>query len=132
MTLPLLNYSSSPYRLITANSRLPGLGAVATLPAEQYDRWIYRVALVTTLTSADTTVPANWDAAGNTTMCWLLMGGLADNNAISDSTYLGDENVAEYTVPMVIPKRTDFYVRWPLVISASAGKCSAILTLVTP
>ena len=131
MTLPLLNFSSSPYRLLTANSRLAGYGAVATLPAEQFDRWMYRVALVTSLASTDIIVPANWNGTDQTAICWFLMGGLADNNAIIDATWLGDENVAEYTVPIMIPKRTDFFVRWPGVLAASAFKCSAIMTLVT-
>lgn len=131
MTLPLLNFSSSPYRLLTANSRLTGFGAVATLPAEQYDRWLYRVALVTTLVSTDILTPSVWEESQRTAYCWFLMGGLADNNSIIDSTWLGDENVAEYTAPILIPKRTDFFVRWPDVIAASASKCNAILSLVT-
>lgn len=132
MTIPLLNYASSPFRFITGNTRFgAGYGSIAVLPAEQFDRLLYRVALVTSLTSADITNPASWDDYNSTAITWFLMGGIADNNAIIDATYLGDENVVEYVIPVMIPARTDFYIRWTNVLAASAGKCNATLSLVT-
>lgn len=132
MTIPLLNFASSPYRFITGNTRLGAqYGSVAVLPAEQFDRWLYRVALVTSLVSTDVITPSLWDGFNRTSMCWLLVGGIADNNSILDGTFLGDQNVAEYTIPIQIPARTEFYVRWTDVIAASAGKCNAVLSLVT-
>jgi len=126
----LLNYASSPFVVLTANSRLPGYGAVATLTNVPFDRWIYRVILNTTLVSSDIT-PTDWDGSNKTAICWVMLGGLADTNAILDATFLGDQNVSEYTVPILIPQKTDLYVRWPEVKTASATKCQAVLTLVT-
>lgn len=128
----ILNYASSPFLSLTATARFPGYGAVAVLQAQPFDRYLSRVLLNCSVTNipADI-VNTDWDNTNKTILCWFLMGGLADNNSIIDATYLGDQNLAEYVIPILIPRQTDFYIRWPEVRTAAVTKCTAMLTLAT-
>lgn len=102
--------------------------AVATLPASNYVRYLKRVFLTTGLTSADLGTPANWDNYTQDVVFRMLLTDIYSGSLV-DQTAFGQINSNEYETPIRIPPNTPLKLVWYDVKPASAGKCSANLTL---
>lgn len=102
--------------------------AVATLPASNYVRYLKRVTLLCTLGPSDTGTPANWDNYTQDVVFRMLLADIYSGSLV-DQTAFGQVNSNEYQTAITIPVGTPLKLVWYDVLAASAGKCTANLTL---
>jgi hypothetical protein len=126
----LLNYQPSSYQTLIPNLRIT-TGMYGSLSPAHYDRFLSRVVLNSiNLSSADLGTPGNWSGPqSQTVIVQIRLGQLTSFSSLIDGTPLGDSNVAEYAIPILIPKETEFSVYWQDLLPASSGKVSATLGL---
>lgn len=134
MTGPLLNYSAQSNQLLVAVPQaqygFTGNGVIAKLPGEHFNRYINRMMLITTLAPSDRGFPTLWGVSG-TVDFYVSQGAPGIANNIVDFTHFGDLNIAEYAIPILVPKDTEFFFLWNDVLAASSSKCRIILGLTT-
>lgn len=108
--------------------------ALCVLPQLNQDRWLTRILLTTTLSSADViggNGGAYWNLAINPPVqapFYLFMAAPAVSNMI-DLSMIGSVNVGEFLAPVKVPRQTELWCVWDGVLAASAPKCQATLCL---
>jgi hypothetical protein len=125
----ILNYQ--PLNYLTISPSLKGQYVYGELPIAHYDRYINRIILNSVnLGPSDLGTPSTWTGPqSQTIIVQFRMGILDSNTAFFDGTQLGDLNVAEYVIPILIPKETSIYVLWEPLLAASLSKVSCTFGL---
>lgn len=128
----ILNYTPNAYQVVIP-SLVTTNGLLGVLKAENFDRYINRIVLNSSgLSASDLSTPSTWTGTQSQTMVVdVLLGAGGGISGQLDRTVLGELNVAEYVIPLLLPKNTDFYLYYELLLKTSASKVSASIGLST-